>query len=432
MIEKFVVKNYRSYKNETELSFLASNKDVKQETNPVWYKEVDGKRLLRLLIGVGVNGAGKSKMISALSYLRMIVLYKPEKPTGAPEYRPFLLDDESRSLPTELSLSYYIDDEVYCQYKVSVSSQRIETEALSVCFNRKMANVFTRYFDAERETVVVQFGAVCDLSKENQRALEINTLSNSTVMATFGSMNLESKILKSNYDFFRHKLSVVRRSDVTLAEKLQSGDTEKDEKMKKLVLQLLKDVGTNITDYLVDTGSFSIDDLKDTPDFLIELMKKQYPSGRVDQRVLRFEHTTVDGKKLLDSKLESVGTMNIVILMVVLYDIILLHKTSCVDEIEQGIHTSALVFILYMYLMLSEDSQILIATHDLTILKADFLRRDAVRLFEKDEHGVTTVRRPEYMHRTVNFYAKYTESVNEKVKALMADENIRSNYRTLL
>ena len=90
MIERFTVENYRSYQKEEVLSFVASNKEKSSSLPPQWYKEIDGKKILRLLLCVGLNGTGKSKMFSALSYLRMIATDKPDKPTDTPKFRPFL------------------------------------------------------------------------------------------------------------------------------------------------------------------------------------------------------------------------------------------------------------------------------------------------------------------------------------------------------
>lgn len=45
---------------------------------PVWFKEINGKRILRMLLCVGLNGTGKSKMFSALNYLRMLAIAKPQ------------------------------------------------------------------------------------------------------------------------------------------------------------------------------------------------------------------------------------------------------------------------------------------------------------------------------------------------------------------
>ena len=94
-------------------------------------EEIDGKRILKLLIGVGLNGAGKTKMLNGIEYLKEKATVKPQLPTILPDYKPFLLDNESKEMPSELELSYYIDDVNYI-YNIKISRDRIEEEELKI------------------------------------------------------------------------------------------------------------------------------------------------------------------------------------------------------------------------------------------------------------------------------------------------------------
>lgn len=428
MIEKFTVENYRSYRKEETLSFVASNKEKGSELPPQWFKELDGKRILRLLLCVGLNGTGKSKMFDALDYLRKIVVGKPKNPTDKPKYRPFLLDDDSRQKPTVLSLTYYVDDVCYL-YKVSVSAERVEEEELRLVAGN--VPVYSRSYNTGKDTVNIKYGAGCDLNKADQRMLEASVIQNATVMSIFGGLNLGSKVLKSNFDFFANHVSMVKRSDQSLADRLKTGDTERDKRVKTLLLKLLKDVGTNIVDYEVDDTSVLISDLvkKGAPDFVVKAMLEQYPNGVISNKNLRFIHSTAHaGNKSLDSGVESFGTINIIRLLVVMYDIVMGRKTSTIDEIDAGIHTKALMFILKMYLSIAEDSQVAVATHDLSFLAYSGLRRDAVRMFEKDEDGNTYIKKHEYVHNTLNFQKYYLKSLGTKLDELMEDMGLFQEY----
>ena len=431
MIESFIIKNYRCYRDRTELSFVASKKEGSKSKDlpPTWYKEINGKRILRLLLCVGLNGTGKSKMFSALNYLRMIETAKPQRPSDKPEYRPFLLDKISRIQPTELSLTYYINNTCF-NYNIKISSECIEEEELKLIQSRS-SRIFHRYHDKELDKVVVNFGNACDLSKTDQHDLEVNTLANASVLSTFGSLNLESQILSENFNYFENRISMVHKSDKSLADKLQTGDPEKDRILKKLLLRLLDDVGTNICDYVIEEASLDIAELKanGAPDIVIKAMMEQYPSGIITHKNLRFIHSTKEGKRGLDFELESLGTKNIIRLLVVLYDVIIGEKTTCIDEIEYGIHTKALAFILKMYLTIAENCQLIVATHDLSLLNADFLRRDAVRLFEKDEYGSTSVRRRDYLHNTISFYKTYEKEVFPQIDELMNKIDMFLKYK---
>ena len=431
MIETFIIKNYRSYRDRTELSFVASNKEggKKKDLPPVWYKEINGKRILRLLLCVGLNGTGKSKMFSALNYLRMIATAKPQKPSDKPEYRPFLLDNHSSTIPTELALTYYIED-VCFSYNIKISSECIEEEELKLVQSRS-SRIFYRFHNKDLDKVVINYGNACDLSKSDQHDLEVNTLANASVLSTFGALNLESQILTKNFDYFENHISMVHKSDKSLADKLQTGDVDKDRALKKLLLRLLNDVGTNICDYVIEEASLNISELKanGAPDIVINAMMEQYPSGIITHKNLRFIHSTIDGENGLDFELESLGTKNIIRLLVVLYDVILGEKSTCIDEIEYGIHTKALAFILKMYLTIAENCQLIVATHDLSLLNADFLRRDAVRLFEKDERGSTNVRRRDYLHNTISFYKTYEKEVSPHIDELMRKIEMFLEYK---
>ena len=113
-----------------------------------------------------------------------------------------------------------------------------------------------------------------------------------------------------------------------------------------------------------------------------------------------------------------------------MYDVVIGRKCSCIDEIEYGIHTKALDFLLKMYLTIADNCQLVVATHDLSLLKSKNLRRDAVRMFEKDEYGVTQIRRM-YVHNTLNFINAYEKILDEKLWLIKGKVDSVRKYREL-
>lgn len=331
-----------------------------------------------------------------------------------------------------MTMNYYVGETNYI-YKVAVSADRIEEEELRRATSAGL--VYSRTYDKEKDTVAVKYGPECDMNRLDQRVLEKSVTQNSTVMAVFGGMNMESTVLKQNYDYFVQRVSLVRRGEQSLADRLQTGDQERDKRVKTLLLKLLKDVGTNIVDYVVDEASLSIAELvrSGAPDVIVEAMKSQYPSGLITHKNLRFIHSTAkEGERDLDSGVESLGTINIIRVLVVMYDIVMGRKSSCIDEIEYGIHTKALAFLLKMYLSIAEDCQVAVATHDLSLLGHPGLRRDAVRKFEKDENGCTHVKKAEYVHNTMSFLKQYNKMLDPKLDELMENVGLFMEYRNLV
>lgn len=432
MIELFTVKNYMSYRDEVQLSFEASKKEKGNQLPPEWYKIIDGKRILRLLLCVGLNGTGKTKMIEALQYLRMLVISRPEKPSDKPLYRPFMLDDFSRNEPTELSLTYYLNDTRY-MYFIKVSKDMVVEEELKILVGH-VQKVFKREFDKETNKVAISFGSGCDLSKEERHDLELNLLKNSSVLSVFGQLNLNSQVLKDNYAYFENRISFVRKSnELSIADKLSTGDQERDSKVKVLLLQLLNDVGTNICDYEVDEISFNISEIEKTaPEVILTQLNKSFPNGVINHKFLRFIHKTVEGKRGLDIESESLGTKSIIKLLLVIYDIVLGKKCACIDEIEYGVHTKALTFLLKMYLTIADECQFVVTTHDLSLLNTDFLRRDAVRMFEKNEHGETRIMKRLYVHSTMNYLKAYEKLLDEQLGLADIDIEAMEKYRGMI
>ena len=433
MIEYFKVTNFKSYRDETVLSFVASRKENSPNNDlPLsWYKEIDGKRILKLLIAVGLNGAGKTKMINAIGYLKEKATIRPQLPTILPDYQPYLLDAESKEKNTELELSYYIDEVNYI-YTLSISRDRIEEEELKI--KGRGMRIYHRKYDKDTQTIRITFGSACDLNESDQHDLEINIWNNATVLATFGAMNLESKLLKTNFDYFVNRVSLVHKSNIALADKLSTGDQERDKKVKTLLIQLLQDVGSRIIDYKIEEVSIHLNELikTETPDIVKNVLQQQYPDGKLSQKVVRLYYELKEELprenendepryrlviRPLDFEPESDGTKQIIKLGLVLYDIAVGNKSACIDEFEGLIHSNAVEFILKMYLTLVDDKecQLLVATHDLILFDSKFIRQDAVRKFQKGQDGVTRILKRKYVHHTMNFLNTYNEELEEEI-----------------
>lgn len=440
MIESISIKNFLSFKDRETISFLASNKEKGRELpsfNPdCWYKEIGGKKILKFLMCIGQNGAGKTNTLEVFRYLKKLATVKRSSKDRRPLYQPFLLDKESRYKHTEVEIVYYIADKCY-SYAVKVSAERIEEEELKIIDGRKTARLYYRHFDEATQTMEVSFGSSCKLSKADQRVLISNTLDNSTLLASFNTVNIDCLELEKNFSFFENKLGVVHKSSQTLADRLKSGDELRDAKIKSLVLALLKDVQSDIVDYNVEETTIDLLKQIDPNEFdadALALLLKKYPEGKIHQKLLRFVHRTLDGDFPLVSDVESFGTMNIVRLMVLIYDVVLSHKAVCEDEIEDGVHSIALAFIIKMFLTLSEDSQMVVATHDSSLFDLDFLRRDSVRILKKCEYGASHITKLDQraLHKNMKLSNYLKNNQDESLFVCMEEPEIYGKYKEIL
>ena len=130
MIECIKIKNFLSFKDEQEISFVASREiSASQSEQESWFTEIGGVKLLKMLVFIGNNGAGKTNALSAISYLRHLAVNCYNDPEEKPTYKPFLLDEDSRKLPTEITMLYYIGEERF-SYRVVLNADFIVEESL--------------------------------------------------------------------------------------------------------------------------------------------------------------------------------------------------------------------------------------------------------------------------------------------------------------
>lgn len=60
----------------------------------------------------------------------------------------------------------------------------------------------------------------------------------------------------------------------------------------------------------------------------------------------------------------------------------------CIDELDTSLHADLMRYFLQLFLMNSESSQMLITTHNISLLtEPDFIRKDALWFTEKGDNG---------------------------------------------
>jgi len=156
MILNFSVNNFRSFREAQTLSLVASNR-FNDHTDHLRTIPDDENKLLPVAVIYGANGAGKSNLVNALSFLERLVLRGTEdkKPTGR---RPFLLDTTSAKEPTELTIQFLEDGRVY-EFGCRVSDKLIDAEWLCLLRDGKETIVYERVTNGDGE-VTIEPGSV--------------------------------------------------------------------------------------------------------------------------------------------------------------------------------------------------------------------------------------------------------------------------------
>ena len=416
MIEFIALTNFFSFKERTEFSLKATKEKPRGTfSGEDWWTEVDGVKLLKAAFLLGNNGSGKTNFLNGLSVLNELVTVNRNSKTSSRNRLPdvsFLLSEETKNAPSAIEVAFHTAGYRYTYY-ISWKPDYIVEEHLRRREGKKKEKlIFTREFSKEKDIVVVSYPKSTTIDTPVQELINQNILKYSSVISIYDSKNFECEDIRNVYNYFRFvDLWNVKKYD--LASMLAKRSNES--LLKHIILSILKDMGSTICDYKVDTLSFDITD--DEREFLLSRMSEEeyranFPGDKRTVQKLQFGYKVVEKEETqwLPESLESEGTLEAIRLIIVLFDSIWRRTPIAIDECAQSIHPKAMEFILSFFLKSSDTAQVFTATQALVLLKWDNLRRDAIRFFEKNKAtgcSSFTVINNRTMHRNSQIYDVY-------------------------
>ena len=416
MIEFIALTNFFSFKDRTEFS-LRATKEKPRGTflGKDWWTEVYGIKLLKAAFLLGNNGSGKTNFLNGLSVLNELVTVNRNSKTSS-RYRlpdvPFLLSEETKKAPSAIEVAFHTAGYRYTYYISWKPDYIVEERLLRQEGKKKEKLIFTREFSNEKDIVVVSYPKGSTIPAPAQELINQNILKYSSVISIYDNKNFECEDIRNVYNYFRF-VDLWNVKKYELATMLDKRSNES--LLKPIILSILKDMGSTICDYKVDTLSFDI--TEDERDFLLTRMSEKeyranFPSDKRTVQKLQFGYKFEEKDEIewLPENLESEGTLEAIRLIIVLFDSIWRKTPIAIDECAQSIHPKALEFILSFFLKSSDTAQIFIATQALVLLKWNNLRRDTLRFFEKDKttgySSFTTINN-RTLHRNNQIYDLY-------------------------
>ena len=159
MLVEFRVKNFRSLRDEQVLSLVASTDKTLLDTHALDTGLKAVPHLLKSAVVYGANASGKSNLIKALQYMRVVVLESAalQPAQSYEQLQPFKLDTTSASQPTEFEVTFILD-EVRYQYGFAMTAKRIVAEHLLVYKAFKPQRWFERHYDEASDKDIYEFG----------------------------------------------------------------------------------------------------------------------------------------------------------------------------------------------------------------------------------------------------------------------------------
>lgn len=393
MIQEFKIKNFLSFRDETTLSFEATNDHTFEDYQVV---EVAPKvRLLRFLLIYGANASGKSNLLYALEQLHRFWFKRQEDIEQPTDTIPFLFDAETPHLPSEFEIKFYINSTKYW-YKVSLDNTKVLTEELYYYKTVQPTLLFARAWKQGQS--VIRFNPVAiKVSQAVLEELTLKCLPNMSFFAARNQVNCVLPLIDDARDWMRKGfLSLI--SPKTKMFEYAGKEMLEDNQLRQYILNFVQRADFNITGISTKKESIPIPNFIRNAiienDQIPKLEKEKLLENNVlDKLDTDFEHTIKNRHGLekynLNYTLQSDGTCRVVGIEAAIYKALQNGGLLPIDEIESSLHPDLIEFIIEQFLKTKSHSQLLITTHYDPLLNTinDLIRKDSVWFTEKEEDG---------------------------------------------
>ncbi len=395
MIQEIKLKNFLSFKDETTLSFEASNDSLGEESQIVQMK--DGTRLLRFAIVYGYNASGKSNLIQLIEFFRFFWNSKPSNPEQGTPVVPFKLSQKCLTEHSFFEIVFYVENVKYW-YQLELDQHKVYLEKLSYYKTTQPIMLFERKLDNDKTKIKFNANAV-KVSSTAGELIELNCLKNISAFVARNQVNVDIPLIDVAKNWLMSKVFQTITPRVDLTDYARSRSVEIPE-LKTHLQSFLNRADFNISDMETKTHKRPITEammrsiLMDNT--IPNDVKKQLAlGGIIENQQMIFTHSVLNGRKKefypMDERDESIGTLRTLGLETALYETIKKEGFLAVDEIETSLHAKLLEAILFEYLKEPCESQMIVSTHNdgLLDLIDDLIRKDSVWFVEKQKNGVS-------------------------------------------
>lgn len=375
MLLEFRLGNFRSFRAESAMSFVASSdKSLLNNTMETGIPSLG--RVVRSAVIYGPNASGKSNFLRGLALMRAIVIESASLPPQAPlNIQPFRLDPEAKDKPCLFEVTALIDGVRY-QYGFEATPTRITAEWLLVYQTNKAAVWFDRRWDDATQKEEYKLGTGLKGSKQVWRDA---TRPNALFLST--AVQLNSETLAPLYKWFADSLHVL----VSGQQFLDAFTTEKikDPTWERRVVNFLSSADIAIS----AIRAHELDGFQTM--FQINTADGGVADHRVEKgRILRprFTHRVGDTTAEMEFEDESEGTQKLFAMAGPLFDIIQRGHVLVVDELDRSLHELLVRHFVRLFHdpeVNTKGAQLIFTSHDSSLLEGGLLRRDQVWFAEK-------------------------------------------------
>lgn len=402
MLIRFTVENFRSFNQETTFSMIPGR--MQKHAEHIISNPASGFDALPLALIYGANAAGKSNLVRAMQFARKLII----KGLRAKELIPvqsFRLNPTGQEAPSHFEFEFVVQDKAY-SYGFTLTPRRIIDEWLYEVTAQTDTMLFERKTDKAGQAEAT-FGKPIKEDTELLGFVARGTRPNQLLLTELIDKNMT--IFQPIHDWFQHSLVIIfpdsrfkgiqgyvhhdQPFTEALGTFLQSMDTGIDEVCTRAIdpteIFRTHQQVEEALDSVVEDSTNGEDDAQRWV-LLDGSRGERYIVRRLEQG--KIEALSLGTKRYIDDKPvefdiweESDGTKRLLDLFPVLHaphD-----KVFVIDELERSLHPNLVQRFLQQFLASPRGKQLVVTTHEATLLDLTLLRRDEIWFVEKDEQG---------------------------------------------
>lgn len=386
MLLQFSVENFLSFKEKAVMS-LEPSKDREHAEN---INKKGAYKGVNVITTYGANASGKTCFFKAITFALIMIRGSNTRQVNEPlPISPFGFSEESINKPSKFEFQFVASDNKKYIYGFSADRERIYEEYLYRYSSRKPTKIFERKSDGTYEFTAREKNALMPLTQMNTP--------NKFFIATATMWNAQStKIplewLSSGIDTYTD-LGVLTQDAIANYQ----GDNSKD--YIQFAEKIMGEADINISKIDIQIKKVPINQgmMPFIPGLVINGQLIQ-PQEHTQMEVITFHEVTEEksGNKYLYSLPlgdESQGTQLLFSFSPLLKRVLDEGKTIVIDEIDRSLHPAVVKYIVNLFRnpeINKAGAQLIVTTHDTSLLKLDMFRRDQIYFVEKDRNTATS------------------------------------------
>lgn len=391
MLLRFRGENIRSFRNEFEISFVASTLAEPGVARTVAWRDGDSDRsrmkVLPAAVILGANGSGKTNVLRAMYDMRECVLrsFRGWGQTSTSR-RSFRLDRAAQRHPSLFEVDLILGGVLH-RYGFTLDDDAIVSEwALRFPHGREQV-----MFERERSEIKIGSSMPSSLNAATELVRE-NALFLSTAVALRGSS------LRPLFEWFVRNL-ILAEADTRALRQAFTVDQLNDESRRAQVLDLLR---------AADLGIVDVQSVKPDPkaqeklERVAEILFEGEDPERVEEftavidGLIRLKHRGAEADVYLNMGDESLGTLVWLGLIGPIVDALTSGSVLLADELDASLHPRLVAEVVRLFQDQSSNprrAQIVFNSHDVSLLGDSgpdrLIGRDQIWFCEKDGDGAS-------------------------------------------